>query len=340
MDVVPVDEEKWVKSRPWNGDLVDGKRIYGRGTQDMKSVSIQYIEAVKALKSKNYTPKRTVYLLLVPDEEVGGNRGIKPLLTSDVLKRMNPGVVMDEGLASPDGKYSVFYGERKIWWVKVTAVGSAGHGSRFIENTAVPKLLSFANQAYKLRGEEEEYLKQNCGCGKQLGDYTTINLTMMSAGDNKNLQYNVIPTHGELGFDIRIPCTEDLSAFSAKLDSWAKEAGTDVKWEIVGGMADGALSNPTSDITEGSFWWKTLQDAAKVADIEFHAPSVFPAATDSRWIRLLTGIPCFGFSPMNNTPILLHDHDEFIEVDTFLKGIRIYENMIQVLADAEESPAL
>jgi hypothetical protein len=35
---------------------------------------------------------------------------------------------------------------------------------------------------------------------------------------------------------------------------------------------------------------------------------IFPAGTDSRYLRGIH-IPVMGFSPMNNTPILLHDHD-------------------------------
>lgn len=36
---------------------------------------------------------------------------------------------------------------------------------------------------------------------------------------------------------------------------------------------------------------------------------------------------------MNNTPVLLHDHDEFIGATTYLKGIDIYEKLIQSLAN-------
>lgn len=58
---------------------------------------------------------------------------------------------------------------------------------------------------------------------------------------------------------------------------------------------------------------------------------IFPAGTDSRFIRGL-GIPAFGFSPMRNTPILLHDHNEYIQEAVFLEGIRIYERIITDLA--------
>jgi hypothetical protein len=42
--------------------------------------------------------------------------------------------------ACPLPAFSVFYGERKIWWVRFRATGPAGHGSRFVQNTAVSQL--------------------------------------------------------------------------------------------------------------------------------------------------------------------------------------------------------
>ena len=60
---------------------------------------------------------------------------------------------------------------------------------------------------------------------------------------------------------------------------------------------------------------------------------VFPGGTDSRYIRSV-GIPAIGFSPMINTPVLLHDHDEYLQADVFLEGIEIYKKIISKLADA------
>ena len=37
---------------------------------------------------------------------------------------------------------------------------------------------------------------------------------------------------------------------------------------------------------------------------------------------------------MPDTPILLHDHDEYIEEKIFLRGIRIYIDIITNLANA------
>lgn len=59
---------------------------------------------------------------------------------------------------------------------------------------------------------------------------------------------------------------------------------------------------------------------------------VFPGGTDSRYIRSV-GIPAIGFSPMNNTPVLLHDHDEFLQADVYLTGIEIYKKIISSVAN-------
>uniref|UniRef100_A0A6V7M0V9 Peptidase M20 dimerisation domain-containing protein n=1 Tax=Bracon brevicornis TaxID=1563983 RepID=A0A6V7M0V9_9HYME len=44
-------------------------------------------------------------------------------------------------------------------------------------------------------------------------------------------------------------------------------------------------------------------------------------------------IPAIGFSPMNNTPTRIHDHNEFLNKNIFLRGIEIYMNLISALAN-------
>lgn len=223
--------------------------------------------------------------------------------------------------------------QRKIWWVKIKAEGAAGHGSRFIANTAVPKLLRVLQKFSALREEQAAQLEATCGCGKQLGDYTSANITMLKAGNTTAHQYNVIPSLAEAGIDVRIPCTVHLPGFKAQLDAWcAEEAG--VTWEIVSGLANGALENPVTEL-EGSAWWEVFQKGIAQTGISLHEPSVFPAATDCRWIRLILGVPAIGFSPMRNCPILLHEHDEMIPVSVFLEGIKVYTALLPHLADAQ-----
>ena len=96
----------------------------------------------------------------------------------------------------------------------------------------------------------------------------------------------------QAGFDCRIPATVDLTAFKARVDGWCSEEG--VSWELVAGSADRALENPSSP-TDGEAW-NRFSRAVAATGIGLHPPMIYPAATDSRWIRLTLGVPCFGKS--------------------------------------------
>eukprot|EP00658_Telonema_sp_P-2_P021990 TRINITY_DN18775_c0_g1_i1.p1 TRINITY_DN18775_c0_g1~~TRINITY_DN18775_c0_g1_i1.p1 ORF type:complete len:287 (-),score=82.43 TRINITY_DN18775_c0_g1_i1:167-1027(-) len=189
-DVVPAFPEFW-ETKPFephrraNGDIV------ARGTQDMKSVCVQYLLAVQRLIHAGVKPTRTVHLSFVPDEELGGQDGMCLFVQSDAWKKLNVAVVLDEGLANPTDKCTVFHGERSPWWIIVEARGNTGHGSRFVKDTAMEKLVAVANKALQFRDEQEAALGHDGGCkhsiAKKLGDVTTLNLTMLRAGVSLSL---------------------------------------------------------------------------------------------------------------------------------------------------------
>ncbi|KDO34159.1 hypothetical protein SPRG_01415 [Saprolegnia parasitica CBS 223.65] len=330
-DVVPVMRESW-NYDPFGAEIRDDGFIVGRGTQDMKSVCIQYLEAVRLLKASGFVPARNVHLCFVPDEEIGGVDGMGAFLKSPEYKAITPlAIALDEGLANPTEKFTVFYGERTPWWIYVKAEGPTGHGSRFIENTATSKLIAICNKALAFRDDQEKALGASCGCKhgdmkkKKLGDVTTINLTVLKAGvsmDNgATYSLNVIPTEATAGFDIRISPNADLAEFHAMLDAWCAADG--VSWSYVGAplhehhvTSVDAETNPLC-----ARFLETCKDLGMDVELD-----VFPAATDSRFLRQI-GVPALGFSPMNKTEILLHEHNEMLHKDTFLKGIYIYRDL-------------
>lgn len=64
-DVVPVYLDQWICD-PFSAYKDEQGRIYGRGTQDMKCVTIQYLEAIRRLKIQGVTLKRTIHLTFMP----------------------------------------------------------------------------------------------------------------------------------------------------------------------------------------------------------------------------------------------------------------------------------
>lgn len=115
-DVVPADLSAWTVP-PFDGLQSPDGNIYGRGTQDMKCVCVQYMQALAKIcrDDPNWVPARSIYLTFVPDEEVGGG-GMAAFLESATYRNL-PGIALalDEGLSSTTDTFSVFYGERLPW---------------------------------------------------------------------------------------------------------------------------------------------------------------------------------------------------------------------------------
>ena len=106
----------------------------------MKCVGIQHIEAVRRLKGQGKKFKRTIHLVFVPEEEVrttnpdvyffcklqkcrqvGGLEGMKLFVHTPEFKAMNVGFGLDEGIAGPKEVMPLFYGERNVFWIKVSS---------------------------------------------------------------------------------------------------------------------------------------------------------------------------------------------------------------------------
>lgn len=95
-DVVPFEESKWIH-HPLQAHMDKEGDIYARGSQDMKCVGMQYLEAIRKLQASGFHPIRSVYLSFVPDEEIGGHDGAEKFTESHLFKTLNVGIVLDEG---------------------------------------------------------------------------------------------------------------------------------------------------------------------------------------------------------------------------------------------------
>ncbi|KAK2168321.1 hypothetical protein LSH36_18g09019 [Paralvinella palmiformis] len=300
-DVVPVFPEFW-KYDPFSAHKDEKGDIYARGTQNQNqimninfhcisklenikfSINVsfmlnylpleEYIEAIRRLKAEGKRPLRSIHMSFVPDEEVGGHKGMELFVHHDEFKKLNIGFALDEGLANPTNAFTVFYGERCVHWVEVTCSGNPGHGSRFVVGDPGTKMRKVINSFMSFRDEQEEKFRSDPSL--RLGDVTTTNLTCLSGG----VQPNVIPAELKAVFDMRVTPTVDLAKLEQTIAQWCKDAGDGVTYKF-----------------------------------------------------LQVGLPAIGFSPMNNTPILLHDHNELLNEEVFVKGIPIYIEIIQSIAN-------
>jgi aminoacylase len=179
----------------------------------------------------------------------------------------------------------------------------------------------------QFRDEQEQKLTTEPGL--KLGDVTTVNLTAMKSGVSDVFPFqniNVIPTEAYCAFDMRISPHVDLKSFEeTHIKEWTKEEG--VSYSFANKDTDNL---PTSLDIDSNPYWSQCKAVFEKLQLEV-VPQVFPAATDGRFLRRLN-IPVFGFSPMNHTPVLLHDHDERLNSKVFLRGIEIYMELLPALS--------
>jgi aminoacylase len=310
------------------------------------------LAALKKLKDSKFTPVRTIHISFVPDEEIGGTDGMSILLRSSWFSALNIGLALDEGLANSDNTFSVFYGERLPWWIHVVADGNTGHGSRFIDGTAVEQIINISQRALEFRKEQKDILHgigKHAGCShsvarsKTLGDVTSLNLTVLRAGvvAGGSDAINVVPPTAEAKFDIRLSPHMNPTDMITRLNTWCSDVNSNtiglppdggVSWKFIGDPLK--CHSVTSLENTVNPWWNVFEDTIKNKCGVNVIPSVFPAATDSRFLRAL-GIKALGFSPIRNSPILLHEHDEYIDEHVFIEGCEVYVKLIRELASQQ-----
>lgn len=334
-DVVPAEEEKWHWD-PFAAKLVYAEnewRIYARGSQDMKSVGLQYIEALSELTREGWKPQRSVHLSYVPDEEIGGVDGMGQFVKSRVFRKLGVGVALDEGLPHDQSQFNVYYGERQTWWLVVRVTGDPGHGATLPEVTASQITHGIVARAFEFRKDIADRVKG----GENIGDVVGVNVAYMKAGvergDTGRYVMNLIPSVVEVGFDIRVPPGYDVKKMDEEITRWLTCddgqlcPGTSHEW-VMKVMIPFITSRDSEQNPYYPMFHNGMDGAGIVGKLEH---GIFPAATDTRYLRQ-QGVECFGFSPIERTPDLLHKHNEYITMDGYLNGIKIYKELIKHLA--------
>jgi acetylornithine deacetylase/succinyl-diaminopimelate desuccinylase-like protein len=146
MDVVPVDQRFWTV--PAFDGLVKDGYVWGRGSEDMKSVGIAELMAFLLLHRNHVPLKRDVIFLATADEEAGGKFGAEWVQQKRPDWYRGAGFLLNEGgtsLADGSGK-PIFFGidsiEKTPAWLRLTVTGRTGHGSIPIPDSAANRLIA------------------------------------------------------------------------------------------------------------------------------------------------------------------------------------------------------
>jgi len=338
MDVVPVDRKAW-KTDPFRPVVRDG-HLLGRGALDMKSIGIQHLMALIALRQTGTVPARDIVMLSTADEETGGDLGIRWMMERH-FRDIDAEYVLDEGgfgtreiLAAGRLVFGVMVAEKQTLWVRLRANGTAGHGSQPMPDNANMVLLAALRRAMELPPAKPHPLvtemTRAIGAPLAKNRYTvaiqgnTVSLTSLRSGVGNPVKVNVIPSAAEATLDCRLLPGEDVKQFLEAMR--ARINHPRVSLETVSTPEDAGVSSSRTP----------LFDALRRVLVKHHpgavvTPMLVPHGTDSGNLRR-RGVIAYGFTPMvldlatNNSA---HSDAEAVPVAEFLRGVRILFDVLR-----------
>ena len=349
LDVVPADPPDWAV-HPFSGEISDGS-VWGRGAVDMKDMDAMILAVVRQRMREGRRPPRDVVLAFLADEEAGGTWGSRWLV--DTHRELFDGVTEAIGevggfSATIGGQrlYLVQTAEKGIAWLRLSARGTAGHGSLIQPANAVtelaesvarigrhewparftPSAQAFMEAACEALGVEfslnawREVLGKLGPLARMIGATltNTSNPTILNAG----FKVNVVPGVATADVDGRfLPGLEE--EFLSELDSLL---GPGVRREFI--HHDVALETTfDGDLCAAMTAALLAEDPGARA-----VPYCMSGGTDAKSFSRL-GIRCFGFAPLRLPADLdffgmFHGVDERVPVDALRFGVRVLDGFI------------
>jgi acetylornithine deacetylase/succinyl-diaminopimelate desuccinylase-like protein len=349
LDVVPAEAADW-SVHPFSGEVRDGM-LWGRGAVDMKGMDAMMLAVVRAWAREGRRPPRDVVLAFTADEEASAAHGSTWLVTkhADLFEGVTEGISESGGYTFHAGGrrlYPVSAGERGTAWLKLTARGRAGHGSRVNHDNAVAALAGAVHRLAEYRWpvrltptvrasiegigaalglavdlDDVDATIARFGPARELVDAVlrnSTNPTMLSAG----YKVNVIPETATAYVDGRVvpDARDEFEAVVTEL------VGPGVTWEYE--HAEVALS---ADPASPAF--TAMADALRAEDPDAHVvPVCMAGGTDAKQFSRL-GITGYGFAPLRLPPdldysALFHGVDERVPVDALEFGVRVLDRFL------------
>ena len=339
LDVVPVDRKAWSVD-PFAGIVRDGW-IWGRGALDMKGIAVQQMVAMIAMKQAGIAPSRNLIMLSTPDEETGGVMGIRWMIEKH-FDEIDAEYVLDEGgVVSPDllatnkMVFGITVGEKQIAWLRLRAKGTAAHGSQPIPENANMILLRAIERAMALPATSKPQplvhemqkrlgtLAENKFTNAIQGN--TVSLTSLTSGVGNPPKANVIPSTAEATLDCRLLPGVNAEEFISEVKARINDPRVTVE------RISPASTDPGASEADTPLFHAIAKAAQTHHPSAVITPVLVPFGTDSLHLRR-KGVIAYGLTPMKldaATMATMHSDEERIPVTEFLKGIRIFYDVLR-----------
>ncbi len=155
LDVVPASPEAWTVP-PFAGEIRAGQ-LWGRGAVDMKGADAALLAVVRDWARAGRRPARDVVIAFTADEEDTAAHGAQWLVDKhpDLFEDCTEAVGESGGFTFHAGPglrlYPIASAERGTAWLRLTARGTAGHGSKPNGDNAVSRLAGAVSRIAEYR---------------------------------------------------------------------------------------------------------------------------------------------------------------------------------------------
>ncbi len=323
IDVFPIgDRAEWTRD-PLSGAVVDG-RLHGRGTVDMKCGTTASIFTYAYLSQLAPELSGRLTLTLVSDEETGGRWGSGYLIEHHRDEVLGDCVLNGE----PSSPHTVRFGEKAIYWVKLTVRTPGGHSAyphvspsaNRIAAALIRDLESLESivpvtpdKVARALGSPEVVAGIERGLGKgasEIVQKVTVNIGVMRGG----VKVNMLPSSCEIEVDIRLPVGIDRAEIRRAVE------------RIVARYPEASFEDGPSQGVEAT--WSDpehemighIQENVK-ALLGLRPPAIISlGGTDCRFWRA-AGVPAYVYGCSPNG---MGAPDESVSVDEFLHVVKTH----------------
>ena len=300
LDVVPVHRPGWTRD-PFAGE-VDGDRLYGRGTADMKGGIAAAVEALAALARAGREPACDIAFHLVADEERGGVHGTEALVAAGKVQGAACLVPEPTGMA-------LCVAERGLFVANLTVHGRPAHGSQPRDGVSAVEMAAkvvLALHAADFGGPAHELLGR-----------PSCNIGMIQGGTG----HNTVAERCTLVVDRRLLPGDTAASAEAGVRVLVDAIGDpdlryDIELDVFGEASELDPSHPFVDAMQ-SATTAVLGAPAPVIGMRF--------TTDARFVRNRLGIPAIVCGPGEIAQA--HVNDEWVSVSRLVDAAAVYAEL-------------
>ncbi|MBD0860901.1 M20 family metallopeptidase [Gordonia sp. zg691] len=305
LDVVPVVHDQW-EIDPFGG-VIEGDRVRGRGSCDMKGGVAAAIEALRALRDSALPPSCVVELHLVADEETGSRFGTSALAAA--------GRIAGDACIIPEpNDLRVGVAERGTVMARITTVGTPAHGSDpAVGHSAIADAARIVNALH---------LRDFGGPPHPLLASPTCNVGTISGGSATN----VVAGECTMTIDRRTLPNQTAADALAAVRSAIDELEPPVDYTL-----SPIVFVPASEIAPDHPFVE-LVSAAAAAHVGDITPAGSMLGSDARIMRNDLEIPTVVFGP--GSPIRAHTSDEWVAVDDLVRAARTFADIFTTFGSA------